>query len=85
VIFITQVWFFLTPVVYPSSLVPQKWLWLYSFNPMVGVVDGFRWTLLQTTQVNSNSVIISFIVTTAILVYGIYYFERVERSFADII
>lgn len=82
--FITQLWLFLSPVAYPTSLVPETWRWLYALNPMVGVVDGFRWALVggawpETTLVVSVSVVL------ILLVSGAFYFRRTERTFADLV
>lgn len=82
--FITQLWLFLSPVAYPTSLVPEQWRWLYALNPMVGVVDGFRWALVggawpETTLLVSGTVVVVLLVT------GAYYFRRTERTFADLV
>lgn len=81
--FLTQLWFFLTPVVYPSSLVPDGFRTLYALNPMVGVVEGFRWSLLGTPAPVLSSVLISAISALALFVTGLLYFRSRERSFAD--
>src|SRR5215208_2625745 len=83
--FIIQVWMFATPVVYPSSLLAEPWHTIYGLNPMVGVVEGFRWALLGTNAAPGPMIIISFVVALLILVTGIYYFRRVEKIFADVI
>lgn len=84
--FLLQIWLLATPVVYPISLVPEKWRVLYSLNPMVGVVEGFRWALLGGDYVlNLGSVVISFIVGVTVLVFGIKYFRSIQDEFADII
>jgi lipopolysaccharide transport system permease protein len=82
--FITQMWFFITPIVYSSSVIPEKWRFLYALNPMVGVVDGFRWALLGKSAPEAT-VWISVLVTIVVLVSGLYYFRRMERTFADTI
>jgi lipopolysaccharide transport system permease protein len=82
--FITQMWFFITPIVYSSSVIPEKWRFLYAMNPMVGVVDGFRWALLGKSAPEAT-VWISVLVTIVVLVSGLYYFRRMERTFADTI
>lgn len=82
--FLTQLWLFVTPVAYPSSLVREGWRVLYGLNPMVGVVDGFRWALVggpwpaATVAASSGAVLV-------ILVSGLFYFRRTERTFADIV
>jgi lipopolysaccharide transport system permease protein len=76
---------FATPVAYPSSIVPEKWRVLYALNPMVGVVDGFRWALLGKPESPGMPLLISVIVVFAILAAGLYYFRRLEQQFADIV
>jgi lipopolysaccharide transport system permease protein len=83
--FLTQFWLFLTPIAYPSSLVPEQWRMLYSVNPMVGVVDGFRWALLGQTTPPETSTVVSLLVTSILLLGGLVYFRRMERSFADVV
>jgi lipopolysaccharide transport system permease protein len=83
--FVTQVWLYVTPVVYSSSLVPAEWRALYALNPMVGVVDGFRWALLGQAGVSTGNVAMSVLVVAVLLVSGLFYFQRTERTFADLI
>jgi len=83
--FITQAWLFATPVAYPSSLLSEPWRTLYGLNPMVGVVEGFRWALLGTDTAPGPMIIVSFIVSFGLLISGAYYFRRTERIFADVI
>ncbi|HET9373013.1 MAG TPA: ABC transporter permease [Vicinamibacterales bacterium] len=83
--FLVQIWLFATPVVYPSSLVPGPWRALYAINPMVGVVDGFRWALLGAGSIPILTVAVSSVVLAAVLVSGLFYFRRTERTFADVI
>jgi lipopolysaccharide transport system permease protein len=83
--FVTQIWLFATPVAYPSTMVPDAWRLVYGLNPMVGVVDGFRWALLGTTTAPGAQVAVSSIVALVVLVTGAYYFRRAERSFADVV
>ena len=82
--FLIQLWMFITPVAYPSSLIPEPWRALYGLNPMVGVVEGFRWALLGTTPAPSTILIASSLVAIAVLVGGAFYFRRMEKTFADI-
>jgi lipopolysaccharide transport system permease protein len=82
---VTQMWMFASPVVYPVSLVPEKWRILYSLNPMVGVIEGFRWALLGTAVPNVGTMALSATVVLVLLVCGMAYFNRVERTFADVI
>jgi lipopolysaccharide transport system permease protein len=81
--FLTQFWLFITPIAYPSSMVPEQWRMLYSLNPMVGVVDGFRWAMLGQTTKPDVAVFLSILITGILLLGGLYYFRRMERSFAD--
>jgi homopolymeric O-antigen transport system permease protein len=83
--FLTQVWLFATPVAYPSSLVPEGWRTLYALNPMVGVVDGFRWALLGRAAAPPMTVAVSAAAMIALLTLGLFYFRRTERTFADVI
>jgi lipopolysaccharide transport system permease protein len=83
--FLMQVWLFVTPIVYSSSLVPEEWRLLYGVNPMVGVVEGFRWALLGTGKAPTVLLIVSAAVTMTLLGAGLYYFRRMERTFADLV
>jgi lipopolysaccharide transport system permease protein len=83
--FLIQVWMFATPVVYPSSLIPEQWRLIYVLNPMVGVVEGFRWVLLGQGTLLRPMLAVSVLVTIMLLVSGAFYFRRMERMFADII
>jgi lipopolysaccharide transport system permease protein len=83
--FVTQIWMFATPVAYPLSMVPEKWRTLYSLNPMVGIIEGFRWSLLGTGQPDLRAVTIALVLIAAALLSGLIYFRRMERSFADVI
>jgi lipopolysaccharide transport system permease protein len=82
--FLIQLWMFATPVVYPSSLLSEPWRTLYGLNPMVGVIEGFRWALLGTSP-PSAMIGLSAVVSVVLLVTGLFYFRRMERTFADII
>jgi lipopolysaccharide transport system permease protein len=83
--FLNQFWLFLTPVVYPSTLVPEQWRLLYGLNPMVGVVEGFRWALLGTGDGPGLMVAASAMVAISLFVSGIIWFRRRERTFVDAI
>jgi lipopolysaccharide transport system permease protein len=83
--FITQFWMFATPIAYPSSLLPKPWRALYGLNPMVGVVEGFRWALLGTRTAPGPMIIASVFATLVILVGGAFYFRRMEKTFADVV
>ncbi len=91
--FLTQIWMFLTPIAYPLSeaadklqrYLPGAWINLYYLNPMVGVVEGFRWALLGTGDPPVQALAYSVAVSTVLLVSGLYYFRRMERTFADMV
>jgi lipopolysaccharide transport system permease protein len=83
--FLTQFWLFATPVAYPSSLVPERWRWLYGLNPMAGVVEGFRWALLGKAVAPGPLLVVSVVVVVLIFVSGLYYFRRMEETFADLV
>ncbi len=83
--FLTQIWLFLTPIAYPSSLVPEKWRFIYGLNPMAGVVEGFRWALLGKSNQDWHMISASVIIVIVLLIGGLIYFRRMERTFADII
>lgn len=83
--FLTQFWLFATPIAYPSSLLSEPWRTLYSINPMVGVVEGFRWALIGAETAPGPMVVVSFLAALGILVSGIFYFRRLERTFADVV
>ncbi|MFQ5943786.1 MAG: ABC transporter permease, partial [Anaerolineales bacterium] len=83
--FLTQFWLFVTPIAYPSSLVPVRWHVIYGLNPMAGVVEGFRWALLGTANAPGPMVAVSVAVVVALLVGGLYYFRHMEKTFADVV
>jgi lipopolysaccharide transport system permease protein len=82
--FITQFWMFATPIVYPSTLLPEPWRTLYGINPMVGVVEGFRWALLDAHTSIGPIVLMSSVVALGLLLGGAFYFRRLEKTFADV-
>ncbi len=82
--FLIQFWLFATPVIYPSSMLSEPWRTLYGLNPMVGVVEGFRWALLGTNPPGSM-LGISVLIAMLLLIMGIYYFQWVEEIFADVV
>jgi lipopolysaccharide transport system permease protein len=83
--FLTQLWLFATPIAYPSSLLSEPWRTLYGLNPMVGVVEGFRWALLGTDTAPGPIIIVSSLASVAILIGGAFYFRRMEKTFADVV
>ncbi|MEJ7811906.1 MAG: ABC transporter permease [Gemmatimonadaceae bacterium] len=82
--FLTQFWLFATPIAYPSSLLSEPWRTVYALNPMVGVVEGFRWALLGTETAPGPMVAVSALAAVALLVGGAFYFRRMEKTFADV-
>lgn len=83
--FLAQFWLFSTPVAYPSSLLAERWQVIYALNPMVGVVEGFRWALLQTPAPSPAVLVVSTMTSIFLLITGALYFKRMERTFADVV
>jgi lipopolysaccharide transport system permease protein len=83
--FVTQFWLFATPVAYPSSLLAEPWRTVSALNPMVGVVEGFRWALLGSQAAPRPIIVVSSVVALVILITGTFYFRRMERTFADVV
>jgi lipopolysaccharide transport system permease protein len=84
--FLVQAWLYASPVVYSATMITDKTLQvLYGLNPMAGVVQGFRWAILGSGQPDTQSLIVSIIVALLLLVTGIFYFRRMERTFADVV
>ncbi len=81
--FLTQFWLFITPIAYPSSLIPERWRLIYALNPMTGVVEGFRWALLGTETAPGPMLAVSTTIALIVLITGLFYFRRMERTFAD--
>ncbi len=81
--FLTQFWLFITPIAYPSSMIPERWRLIYALNPMTGVVEGFRWVLLGTATAPGPMLAVSTAISLLILISGLFYFRRMERTFAD--
>ena len=82
---VTQLWMFISPVVYPATLVPEQWKWLYNLNPMAGVIEGFRWALLKTPPPALDEMAVTVGCVLVSLLLGMSYFNRMERKFADVI
>jgi lipopolysaccharide transport system permease protein len=80
-----QLWLFASPIVYAPSIIPASWRWLYDLNPMVGIIEGFRWAFLGGESFPFLPLAIASVVSVLVLVSGLIYFRRVERTFADII
>jgi len=85
--FLTQVWLYATPVAYSAQIVSPKWEIVYALNPMAGVVQGFRWALLGTDLGTNSSITlsVSILLSIVILISGLFYFRRMERTFADVV
>jgi lipopolysaccharide transport system permease protein len=83
--FLLQIWMYATPIVYPLSMVPERFKFLYSLNPTVGLIEGYRWCLLGTNSLDLRALAISVVATLALLFSGLVYFKQQERQFADII
>jgi lipopolysaccharide transport system permease protein len=83
--FIVQFWMFASPIAYPSSLLPEPWKTIYGINPMVGVVEGFRWALLDTDTAPGPIIAVSCLASLTLLVTGALYFRRMEKTFADVV
>jgi lipopolysaccharide transport system permease protein len=83
--FLVQVWLYSTPIVYPASLVPAGWRTVYAINPMVGVVEGFRWALLGTGTAPGPMILVSALAALALTFGGLVFFRRMERTFSDMV
>jgi lipopolysaccharide transport system permease protein len=83
--FLTQFWLFASPVAYGASLVPERWQVLYGLNPMAGVIEGFRWALLGKAEAPGPLLVISAAVVILLLLGGLFYFRRMEKTFADVV
>lgn len=83
--FLTQIWLLATPIVYPTSLLPEPWRALVALNPMAAVVEGFRWAALGTAPPTASVLVTSVASGLVVLVTGALYFRRTERDFADVI
>jgi len=83
--FMVQFWMFASPVVYPSSLVPEKWRWLYGLNPMAGVIEGFRWSLAGQGDPPGPMLVVSAGVVILLVLTGMTYFQKMETTIADVV
>jgi lipopolysaccharide transport system permease protein len=83
--FIVQFWLIASPVAYSSTLVPARWRPFYGLNPMAGVIEGFRWALLGKAQAPGTMLWVSVVVVAVVLVGGLYYYRRMEKTFADVV
>jgi len=82
---LVQLWFFCTPIAYPSSIVPEQWRIAYAVNPMVTAVDGFRAALLGSPQLELPAVAVSVAVAVAVTLTGVAFFWRTEDTIADVV
>lgn len=82
---LSQLWMYASPVVYPVSIVPEQWQWVYACNPMVGVIEGFRWALLGTPMPNMGLFLMTFMIVSVVLFGGAVFFKRMERTFSDVV
>ncbi len=83
--FLMQFWLFATPIAYPSTLLNEPWRTIYGLNPMVGVVEGFRWALLDTRTAPGLTTLLSAFAALGLLISGAFYFRRMEKTFADVV
>lgn len=83
--FLVQFWMYASPVAYSSSIIPERWRALYGLNPMTGVIEGFRWALLNTDTAPGPTIVVSSLAAMALLVSGAFYFRRMEKTFADVV
>src|SRR5699024_6215855 len=83
--FLVQLWLFATPIAYPGSLLDEPWRTLYAVNPMVGVVEGFRWALLDAGTAPGPMVLVSSVVALLVLFGGLVYFRQMEQTFPDVV
>lgn len=83
--FLTQFWMFASPVAYPSSIVPEPWRLVYGLNPMAGVIEGFRWALLNKADPSWGLLGTSTAAVAVLLIGGVFYFRRMEKTFADVV
>jgi lipopolysaccharide transport system permease protein len=83
--FLIQVWMYASPLAYSSNLIPESLTWIYDLNPMVGIIDGFRWAIFGTINFPMNALLYSLVTSLVIFFVGMFIFRRLERSFADVI
>jgi homopolymeric O-antigen transport system permease protein len=83
--FFTQLWFFASPIAYSASLIPEHWRAIYTINPMIGIIEGFRWSLLGKGTLTGQALTLPVATILLVLITGIFYFRRVERTVADVV
>jgi lipopolysaccharide transport system permease protein len=82
---LTQLWMYASPVVYPLALVPEQWRTVYSLNPMAGIIEGFRWALLGGAAPDTRTAMLSASATGILLIFGLIFFNRMSRTFSDVV
>jgi lipopolysaccharide transport system permease protein len=80
-----QLWMFMTPIIYPSSIFPERFQWLLALNPLTGLIEGFRYALVPTRPLQWDVLGLSLAVTVVAFMVGVVYFKRAEKAFADIV
>jgi len=83
--FITQLWMYASPIAYSGTLIPSNWKWVYGLNPMVGVIEGFRWALLGLETFQFHYIWLSLLIVSLLLLGGLQYFKKMEDQFADVL
>jgi lipopolysaccharide transport system permease protein len=83
--FLLQIWMYATPIVYPTSIVPEAWRWVFRLNPMVGIIDGFRWALSGSGELDLASLGVSAVILCLLIIGCLVFFRHMERTFADVI
>jgi lipopolysaccharide transport system permease protein len=83
--FLIQIWMFASPVIYPTTLVPERWRWLLALNPLTGIIDNFRASIFSHRSFNWSALATSAIISFALLIYAAFAFRRMEKTFADIV
>ena len=83
--FLTQLWFFASPIAYSASLIPENWRGVYVINPMIGIIEGFRWSLLGTGKMSDSALAVSVVTILLMLLAGLFCFRRIERTVADVV
>jgi lipopolysaccharide transport system permease protein len=83
--FLVQFWLFASPVAYASSIVPEKWRWLYGLNPMAGIIEGFRWSLTGQGMPPGRMILVSTAIVLCVVVTGLVYFQKMETTVADVV
>jgi lipopolysaccharide transport system permease protein len=81
--FVVQFWMFASPVAYPTSLVPERWRWLYGLNPIAGVIEGFRWALTGKGMAPGALMLVSSSAVIGVLIGGLFFYQRMEGTIAD--